>query len=171
MGQPTVPFAGEVGGGGGGVSTVYSRPWYQVGDGVPGGTQRLVPDIAAFSDVFPGYLIHLAGNWEFIGGTSAATPLTAGAFALQSSAARAQGRPALGFVNPLLYSLASTSPGDSTHPLFDITIGTNDVWDIGVYPATPGFDLATGLGSVMHGALERELFPPSRPVVVPVFTG
>jgi subtilase family serine protease len=46
----------------------------------------------------------------------------------------------IGFVNPMLYQLAQS--GSYTSDFHDITMGNN-----GYYPAEPGFDDATGLGS------------------------
>jgi subtilase family serine protease len=130
----------------------------------------MVPDISAFADELPGYLIYLAGNWTIVGGTSASTPLSATAFALQSASARTRGEAGLGFVAPLLYDLARTDWGGTDKVLFDITLGTNDVNQIGVHPATPGYDLATGLGSVMHDRLLQMLSARSEPLA-PTFTG
>lgn len=153
-------------GGGGGTSSLVERPWYQA-EGVPAGTMRAVPDVAAFGDVFPGYAIlgpspapaptPDPGTWGFVGGTSAATPLLAGAFLLLSQQAVRAGQPAHGFINPLLYQLGPT--GSSS--LLDITLGGNDVFGIGCCPAGPGFDLATGWGSPMANELSVALVPPT----------
>jgi kumamolisin len=164
VGQPSV------GGSGGGVSLFEERPVWQRATGMPENANRMVPDISAFADELPGYLIYLAGNWTIVGGTSASTPLSATAFALQSASARTRGEAGLGFVAPLLYDLARTDWGGTDKVLFDITLGTNDVNQIGVHPATPGYDLATGLGSVMHDRLLQMLSARSEPLA-PTFTG
>jgi subtilase family serine protease len=164
VGQPSV------GGGGGGVSLFEERPVWQNATGMPQNANRMVPDISAFADELPGYLIVLDGNWTIVGGTSASTPLSATAFALQSVSARTRGEAGLGFVAPLLYDLARTDSGDTDNVLFDITLGTNDVNQIGVHSAAPGYDLATGLGSVMHDRLLQVLAARSKPVA-PEFTG
>lgn len=160
----------SVGGSGGGVSLFEERPVWQRATGMPENANRMVPDISAFADELPGYLIFLAGNWTIVGGTSASTPLSATAFALQSASARTRGEAGLGFVAPLLYELARSDWGGTDKVLFDITLGTNDVNQIGVHPATPGYDLATGLGSVMHDRLLQMLSARSEPLA-PTFTG
>ena len=166
FGQVPTQQQPEVGGGGGGESLGEDRPWYQTGPGVTAGSTRLVPDVAAFSDPLPGYMVVIDGSPGTIGGTSAATPLTAGAFALLASARREIGRPGLGFVNPLLYSLARSGRPVDAATLRDITIGTNDVYGIGVYAATAGFDRATGLGSPRFENLLSALAAPD-PAPVP----
>jgi subtilase family serine protease len=113
-------------GSGGGVSRLFAEPSYQQGV-VPssvftaqGRTGRAVPDVSALADPNTGYLIGETqtfpdGSAKYseyrIGGTSLASPLVAGIMALADQAA---GHP-LGFVNPLLYSLAGTSS------LYDVT--------------------------------------------------
>jgi subtilase family serine protease len=100
----------------GGRSGLYAQPWYQEGI-VPqalataGGTapaHREVPDIAADGDGATGWLIGFSNGGSYFetteAGTSGAAPLVAG---LEVDAAQARGR-ALGFANPLLYSLSGT---------------------------------------------------------------
>jgi hypothetical protein len=64
----------------------------------------------------------------------------------------------LGFLNPLLYQIAndSTMYADSFH---DITAGSNDLnnQNSGSYPATTGYDMATGLGSYNAAHLAEHL--------------
>ena len=53
------------------------------------------------------------------------------------------------FREPLLYSVAS-NPAEYKASFNDITAGNNDIYGLDdglVYPATPGYDLASGLGS------------------------
>jgi subtilase family serine protease len=73
------------------------------------------------------------------GGTSFAAPMWAGFLALVNQQALANGHSPLGFINPIIYQLAS-GPGYGT-AFHDITSGSNGD------QATSGFDLATGLGS------------------------
>jgi kumamolisin len=97
------------------------------------------------------------GGWGIGGGTSAATPLTAAIVALVLEQERAAGRPRLGSLPPLLYDLAR---GPAYNSLFsDITTGTSSRRPnsaVGQTPAggaaQPGFDLATGLGSLKAAA-------------------
>ena len=138
-------------------------PGYQSGpgvvntysSGVPCGSSgycREVPDVSASADPNNGYVIFCSegfycklegGGWFAAGGTSAAAPLWA---ALLAVADQGLGSP-IGFVNPDLYAIAADA---STSSAFnDITVGNNDFTGShgGRYPATSGYDLATGLGT------------------------
>lgn len=133
------------GAGGGGLSSYSKRPPYQTpNDSAVGFTEhREVPDVSAHASMFPGWPVVLAGHWELDGGTSAAAPLMAGAFATLSARERAAGRPPIGPANALLYQLFQTAP----HAFYDVTQGTN-AYDpkVPAYEAHPGYDLASGLG-------------------------
>ena len=125
---------GAVGAGSGGPSLLFERPWWQRGKGLKPGLNndvtRLTPDIAALADLVPGYAIyctgdgceseqHPAGGWVAVGGTSAATPLTAGAIALANQAAAQRGQRPLGLLNPLIYRLADSKRADQV--IWDVT--------------------------------------------------
>jgi kumamolisin len=142
-------------GGGGGRSTLFSRPWWQPSAPI-GSTRRTVPDVSAFADLHPGYPIICSAAVEdcpvssrrgqklaFVGGTSAAAPLVAGMIALWTQQARQRGLPRPGFIPPLLYTLAARSP----QAFLDITQGTNSLFGGRCCSAAPGYDMATGLGS------------------------
>lgn len=160
-----LPQIGVIGSGGGGLSGVFARqPWQpRIGSGL----YRPVPDVSAFADELPGYFLAYQGAWSTVGGTSASTPLTASAFALQSAARAANGGSRLGFVAPLLHKLAGGT-SEERRAIVDVTQGDNDAHLMGVYPAQTGYDLASGLGWVDHGEL-YELLNPNR--AVPKFTG
>ncbi|HEY6345659.1 MAG TPA: protease pro-enzyme activation domain-containing protein [Bryobacteraceae bacterium] len=137
---------------GGGSSIFFARPSWQKGPGVPANSQRNLPDIAlAASADHDAYNIVIGGLTELVGGTSASTPVFAGILALLNQYTKTNG---LGNINATLYSLAVSSPAI----FHDITIGSNVVpcapgslecmnGQLG-YNATPGYNLATGLGSV-----------------------
>ena len=151
--------------GGGGDSTIFTRPDYQHGFVRP--NRRGVPDVSMLADVVPGYAIFCSaqgacinpGNsnpWQSVGGTSAATPLLAGGLALIDEQLRMGRKQDLGLVNPLLYSDAR-SPG----VFYDVTGIGNDVGPdiggngrpLGCCRAHPGYDEASGLGSVKLSGL------------------
>jgi kumamolisin len=97
------------------------------------------------------------GGWGVGGGTSAATPLAAAVAALVVEQERDAGHARLGSLSPLLYQLAR-GPGYGSI-FFDITSGTssrNPSSAVGMSPAggaaQPGYDLATGLGSLKAAA-------------------
>lgn len=141
--------------GGGGVSAYFPKPAWQTGPGVPNDGARDVPDVALNSS--GPYYIVMDGQNQFVGGTSAATPVFAGMIALLNQYVASTGAPGqagLGNINPALYNLAQTGNG----VFHDITVGSNIVpCQIGTkdcssgqigYETNPGYDLATGLGSV-----------------------
>ena len=130
-------------GGGGGASIDFSRPGWQVGPGVINrfsDGRRQLPDVAAAADPWSGWDVYTDGALTVAGGTSAATPFWAAATALIAQDAGAHGVRRLGFVDPMLYAIAARP--QRTSGFHDITIGTNRY-----FPATSGWDFATGLGS------------------------
>jgi len=162
------PFTEVGNGGSGGVSAMVARPSWQ-SPLVPKAEGRAVPDVALYADSLPGWTIysnlptvssHLDG-WVAVGGTSAATPLTASLVALVDQVNIGRGQPTLGWINPLLYSMAATD-GGADGPFVDITLGTNAVFPgVTEYPATVGYDFATGLGSLLAGRLADALADPT----------
>jgi subtilase family serine protease len=146
------------GAGGGGLSSASPRPPWQAGLPVAG-RRRAAPDVAAHASLLPGWPVVLGDNWIEVGGTSAASPLVASALAVLSARERAAGRPPLGPVNWLLYSLPQANPG----ALFDIVSG-NNAFDPKVpgINAVPGYDMASGLGVPRFDLLAAAL-PPAAP--------
>ena len=144
-------FGPNGGGGGGGVSAIFrtgdaynSDLSWQTGPGV--GTSvagRQMPDVAlsgSFGDPSHEQQIFWQGSWRQAGGTSAASPVWAALILLTDQALLQQQLKPLGWVNPLVYQLgAAVQPYPPYH---DITAGDNLL-----YPATPGWDYATGWGS------------------------
>lgn len=149
---------------GGGVSELWPMPAYQASAPsslhvvnaessgatceVPAGYCREVPDLSADADPHTGYVVYWGGDWQPIGGTSAAAPLVA-AIAVLADASRACAGASVGFLNPSLYELAGSSRyrDDFT----DVTVGDNDYrWSFyagGLYRAGTGYDMASGLGT------------------------
>jgi hypothetical protein len=158
-GQPSL-FASS-----GGASTLYSKPSWQVGTGVPNDGKRDLPDVSLDAAAgHDGYLLCQEGicttnssgqliNAELVGGTSAAAPTFAAIMSLivQKTNSR-QGQ-----ANFVLYPLAAaqneancnSSAVPQTQCIFnDITQGTNSVpGQLGANAST-GYDLATGWGSL-----------------------
>ena len=133
---------------GGGASSVYTKPAWQAGTGVPGDGQRDVPDVALTSAAHDGYLVRSQGTLYVVSGTSAASPAFAGLMAMvvQKAGAR-QGNP-----NPGLYAMATAQYAGGTAVFHDITSGNNTVTGTTGFTAGTGYDQVTGLGSV-DGAL------------------
>lgn len=117
---------------------------------LPSGTScRLVPDVTALADEFTGITTYWNGQMSTVGGTSSSTPLWAAMTADMNGSSFCDGT-TLGFVSPLLYDVASSGPSDYAHAFNDITVGNNDSLGVGDgtdFPATSGYDLASGLGS------------------------
>jgi hypothetical protein len=143
---------------GGGASMFFARPAWQEGTGVPAANARFVPDLAfAASWKHDAYYIVLKGEAMTYGGTSAATPFFAGIVALLNQSVVTNGvqaRPGLGNINSKLYQLAQTTSGvfhdiTSGNTIIPCKTGTPDC-TTGWYgfSAGPGYDLATGLGSL-----------------------
>jgi kumamolisin len=86
------------------------------------------------------------------GGTSFAAPMWAGYLALANEQNVTNGNPLLGFINPTLYTLYSSS--SYTTDFHDITSGSN-----GSFTATVGYDLVTGIGSPNGANLINALAP------------
>ena len=129
---------------GGGASTIYAKPSWQSGTGVPADGKRDVPDVSLTGAGHDGYLIYQNGGLYVVGGTSAAAPSFAGVMALvlQNAGARQ------GSANPVLYSLAGKQRAGGAAVFHDITSGSNSVPGQTGFNATAGYDQATGLGSI-----------------------
>ncbi len=139
-------------GSGGGVSTTYPIPSYQQGMNMAaiGGsnTMRNIPDVASLAAIQI-FLICNDGEWVSVGGTSAAAPLWAGFMALANQQAAANGDPPVGFLNPTIYAIGKGS--DYASDLHDIVTGSNG------FSAAPGYDLATGWGTIAGQPLINDL--------------
>ncbi|GJE84527.1 tripeptidyl peptidase A [Phanerochaete sordida] len=143
---------------GGGFSNVFSRPKYQdqqveaflnkLGPktfaGLFNKNGRAYPDVSAQADNFR---IFFEGRAALIAGTSASCPTFAGFVALLNDARLRAGKPPLGFLNPLIYSLKSG--------FNDITTGNNPGCGTQGFNATKGWDPVTGLGTPNFGVLEK----------------
>jgi subtilase family serine protease len=148
--------------GGGGKSIFFTRPWYQNGVRKVVGDQRGVPDISMSAacngsvDTY-GTFGGAPAGWSPACGTSEATPLFAGIVALADQVAGHS----LGLINPALYQLsAQHAPG-----IVDVTSGNNTVsfkqggreHTVRGFNARPGYDLASGVGTVNAEYFVREL--------------
>lgn len=147
----------------GGVSDYFTRPSWQIGDGTNGKYSngfRMTPDVSAAASPYTAYVVYSAGGngspvWEPIGGTSASSPLWASAAALTNDyLINKLGQPKLGFANPTIYRIFNSSGSLMTY--HDITVGDN-CYDpscgtpnsgTAIFPATRGYDMATGIGSL-----------------------
>jgi kumamolisin len=147
-------------GSGGGVSSIVSRPSWQVGPGVGGpgiSNGREVPDVSADADPVTGTAFVSAGMVESGGGTSLATPIWAGFTVLMDEYLHSKGAPPIGFLNPLVYQLAANSKL-SPAPFHDVTVGGNVFYEAG-----PGYSPVTGVGSPNVAALAQDILDIDKP--------
>jgi pseudomonalisin len=157
---------------GGGPSILYPEPIFQTGTlryvlvggvvkstivptpGMPAGGIRRVPDVSLNASFHTPYLMYLNGTLTGAVGTSAAAPSFAGLMALVEQ----KNGQWLGNANYNLYGLAIRQfTGVAAPPVFhDVTAGNNsELYLLGPiggehygFLAGPGYDQATGLGSV-----------------------
>ena len=173
--QREVVWDDAAGAGGGGLSRFWQRPSWQAGVGVLNhfsDGHRELPDIALHaSPIDHGHIVYCTTSacgergWTTFGGTSAAAPLMAGIVADVNQYSRAHGGQRLGFANPFLYDRLRQH-----RAVFrDVTVGNNHLYGPGRYPATAGYDLATGIGSVHAPLLAADLaaYVPSPPNPAP----
>ncbi len=166
------PFAcNGVSGTGSGALYGYAKPSWQAGTGVPSDGVRDIPDISLFAasgQNFSAYPIcanagdcvpDSSGNLQItlVGGTSASAQAMAGIMALIDQKYGRQGQ-----ADFTLYALAHQVPS----AFHDVTLGSNNMtceqsspgcspdangdgfYSLQKYSATPGYDLASGLGSI-----------------------
>ncbi len=173
--EPTIVSAGktsfQASGTGGGV-TNFPKPSWQTGTGVPADGARDVPDVSFTAAFHDGYLICQvdlgndcsAGTFKFvIFGTSASSPSMAGIAALLDQKLGAR----QGNLNPLFYKLAATPANGVFHDVTEASSGVQNcstatpsmcnnstpsstalTGGVAGYAVGPGYDLATGLGSM-----------------------
>jgi subtilase family serine protease len=128
---------------GGGVSTIYAKPAWQAGLGVPQDGMRDVPDLALTAASHDGYQAYFNGSLISVGGTSLASPSLASIMALLVQHTEPQGNP-----NPRFYSLANSQREGGAAVFHDTTSGNNSVPGLTGFSAGVGYDQTTGLGSV-----------------------
>jgi subtilase family serine protease len=174
-------WCAATGAGGGGNSQFWGRPAYQFGPGITnpyttygnGTTQcslaklgkpcREVPDISANADPYTGYAEYCTGSaatpysycatisgtpsgWFGAGGTSLSSPFWSAIIADHDSLWHGR----IGNANPLLYLLYNLDYQGYFNDITGIGQTTNNN---GLFPTTPGYDLATGIGTPKMGAL------------------
>ncbi len=157
-------FTSIVAGGGG--PSMQAKPSWQAGvPGIPDDASRDLPDLSLSAASHDDYAFCMNGScapngtgkfqWREFWGTSAAAPSFASILALVRE--KVGGR--LGSVNPMLYALArsqdysacaSIGPPAPSCIFNDIVSGSTAIpgSDTTFYASGPGYDMATGLGSV-----------------------
>jgi kumamolisin len=126
-------------GSGGGISSLFPRPGWQMGPGVQNkysNGKRQVPDVSA---VAYNLAVYFQGQWTAVGGTSAAAPIWAAGQALVNEDT-IQHLHTFGYSPQLYYTVADKQAGANAY--FNVTSGNNLY-----YPATPGWNYPTGFGT------------------------
>jgi len=139
---------------GGGISTFFARPAWQTGPGIPAGTMRCVPDVAALAECNFSPYVQFNGSKSAAAGTSLSAPIWAGLCALINQARAEQGYGPLGLLGPKIYPLngtvcfnqMTTGSGSGTDGFY--ATATN-----GAYMVGPNYNLVAGLGSPNIGNL------------------
>ncbi|KJA22321.1 hypothetical protein HYPSUDRAFT_139376 [Hypholoma sublateritium FD-334 SS-4] len=135
----------------GGFSNVFAQPSYQTAAveaylsalgktnaGKFNTSGRAFPDVSAQAE---NVQIVVGGETGAVAGTSCASPIFASVVSLLNDRLIAAGQPALGFLNPFLYSAVGSAA------LNDITTGDNPGCGTNGFPAKAGWDPVTGLGT------------------------
>jgi len=174
---------------GGGASIYIPKPSWQTGVGVPADGARDVPDVSfpsAIHDAYYGCYALGSGNcasnqFEYFYGTSNAAPSMAAVTALVNQRTGTR----QGNINPSLYRLAGNPANGVFH---DATVASSGVTGCSVsipsmcnnstpspislsgglagYLLAPGYDLATGWGSLDVNNLLTALGPPQAPTAI-----
>ncbi|WP_168218900.1 IPT/TIG domain-containing protein [Limnoglobus roseus] len=156
---PGGPTGLNHGGSGGGISQYEGQPSYQRGTVTQSTTRRTIPDVAldASTDVavYDSFDFGSAAPWISLGGTSLSAPLMAGLIADANNGRLAQSRDTLRDREAMtdLYALDGLSRVGQLGAVGfnDVTQGNNG------FPAGPGYDLVTGLGTPKASAVAANL--------------
>jgi len=150
---------------GGGTSAMFARPAFQDDVTSVVGDRRGTPDITMNASFDSAVVIYYSfvkpeSPWHLAGASSEASPLFAGVVAIADQAAGHR----LGWLNPRLYRLGASG-------LLDVTTGANAFTycesacgspsevdhTVAGFQAQPGYDLASGLGTVDAARLVHAL--------------
>jgi subtilase family serine protease len=123
---------------------------------------RETPDVSADADAYTGYAEYCTGNastprsecallgsiervpgWFEIGGESLSTPLWAALTTDRDSYTGWR----TGNINPLVYLLFNVAYGSYFHDITGVGTAQKAATTNGLFPTTPGYDMATGIGT------------------------
>ena len=118
-------------------------------DGFYNKSGRAIPDITLSSVRYPVTGINgtLDNYFHGIKGTSASTPTLASLIALLNDERLRKGMSSLGWLNPMIYSDGFASAWN------DVVNGSISGCNTNGFPALPGWDAASGVGSVRFDVL------------------
>ena len=144
---PETVWNDDAGASGGGKSALFAKPAYQLPPLTPNDNARDLPDLALGAGFnSPGFLFMQDNNGApelaAVGGTSISTPAMAGFAKLIGQVAGGR----LGNMNIPLYQLAAA--GQALNGFRDVVSGNNSSDGIVGFDAAPGYDQASGWGSL-----------------------
>ncbi|WP_045738029.1 protease pro-enzyme activation domain-containing protein [Xanthomonas sp. MUS 060] len=190
----------KLGASGGGISSYWPIPDYQLVPSSKGGTPdttnkvsiatpnggssnlRNFPDVAAVGNPITGVAIYseLQGGWLNYGGTSVSAPIWAGFMTIINHARKYVGLGQIGFANPFLYSNLNGTVSTSINDILDGSNGNASMFNgIAGFSAGLGYDNTTGLGSISSPLLlfhalqngnDSSTTPPGQPRGVSIST-
>ena len=142
---PDVVWNDDFGAAGGGLSQVFSRPTFQNNVRSVVGGSRGTPDISMSAAVEGAAIFYYSYDparvgWHLVGGTSEASPLFSGIVALTAQYEHSR----LGNINAALYQLN----GRNRAGIVDVTSGDISFAGVTGPSAGPGYDLASGWGTI-----------------------
>jgi len=143
---------------GGGFNDYFGRPSWQnaavtsyLNSGVPlppaqyyNSANRGFPDVAGLGH---NYMIRLGGVWEIVDGTSCSSPVWGAMTALINDARFNAGKPAIGFMAPMLYTLYAKDPSAFNSFPSGNNKCTESCCATYGFVAGPAWDPVTGLGT------------------------
>ncbi len=149
----------NLGGGGGGCASTEPAGYWQSVVSLPCGNKRALPDISLNAGKTQQIYWGVRGGWTNLAGTSIVAPELAGYFAQVNSYLLSLGQicggsyngpcAPIGMPNAMIWLMgAANGAANGRNPFYDITSGCNGGQDDAGYCAGPGYDLATGWGSV-----------------------
>ena len=130
-------------GSGGGYSTRFAEPSYQIAAAIPDTTaKRAVPDVALVADPGTGVNVLSGGAWYQVGGTSLSAPVWAAIIACNASL-----NPTTPLTLSTIYNIygAGGNGLEYSSEIHDITSGSNGSG--GYYDADNDWDAVTGIGT------------------------
>lgn len=145
--------------GGGGVSSAEPKPSFQQtsshGSVLATSSSRAIPDVSMVADLNTGVYVYDSynGGWWEGGGTSLSAQCWAGLIADADGIRSLAGNGTLDGPSQTLPALYGLPNSDFN----DVTTGSNATSSNPGYPAGPGYDLATGLGTPMANTLVPDL--------------
>jgi subtilase family serine protease len=158
--SPDVVWNDGFGAGGGGVSAVFDRPEFQDGVKKVVGKHRGTPDVSLSASVDGAVILYYSFDptrvgYHLVGGTSEAAPEFAGIVAMAAQLANR----GLGKLGERLYDLHGRGIVDITQGNNTLSFTNSDgiTYTVQGYSAGPGYDLASGLGTIDGARLVRAL--------------